>query len=180
MPNLIDPDSPNRCRGTATSGGQCKNEALEGQNFCANHGGRYQTKREMQDYLTEQFERRLKVEADAIDEIKLLRENLMTLNAVIAARRNLMKDESSMLANAGAIFELVIKAEKITVSLHKLAVESGELLAKKALFTWSHEIVKAIGDIIQNKYVGWEDDLFELSNRITTITINAQNIGGKE
>jgi hypothetical protein len=175
-----NPDSSNRCKGKAHTGGQCKNEAAEGYDYCTYHGGRNNRQIEMNNYLSEQFERRLKIEADAVDEIKLLRENLMNLNAVIAARTNLMKDEASMLAHSPVISELIMKAEKVTVSLNKLALESGALLAKPALFTWGQEIVKVVADTIQNKYIGWEDDLIALSNNVATIIIKAQNIEGKK
>lgn len=176
MKTVRDPDNPKRCRATSADGGQCRNEKVEPSDFCLVHGGRTNSIKEMNAYLTEQFERRLKIGTEADDEIKLLRENLMNLNAVIAARTNLMRDEASMLAHSGPIADLVMKAEKVTASLSRLAISSGLLLAKPALITWAQEIVHAVSDMVEDKYDGWENDLVDLSDRVAGIIVQVQNI----
>lgn len=175
MKRVTDPDSPNRCRSTASDGGQCLNESVEGSNFCLAHGGRVKRDKEMTDYLTEQFERRLKIDANSDNEVKLLRENLMRLNMMLAARTNLIKDEASMLAHSGSIADLMMKAEKVTVSLNRLAISSGLLLAKPALITWGQQIVAAVASMVEDKYDGWEDDLHDFSETVAGIIVQAQN-----
>ncbi len=175
MKRVTDPDAPNRCRSTASDGGQCLNKSVEGSKFCSAHGGRVKTDKEMTDYLTEQFERRLKIDADADSEVKLLRENLMRLNMMLAARTNLIQDEASMLAHSGAIGDLMMKAEKVTVSLNRLAISSGLLLAKPALISWGQQIVAAVADMVEDKYDEWEDDLKDLSETVAGIIVQARN-----
>jgi len=177
MRRVKDPDDHNRCRATAADGGQCWNESCEKSDYCRAHGGEgNQAHKEMNTYLAEQFARRIKIEGGEIDEIKLLRENLTNLNAVIAARTQLMTNESSMLAHSGPVTDLVMKAEKVTASLHRLATASGLLLAKPALITWGQEIVNAVSAMVEDKYDGWEDDLRDLSDQVATIIITSNNI----
>lgn len=176
MPRIKDPDDPRRCRATAAStGGQCQSEAVGKSDFCSIHGGRVRDIEEMHDYLTQQFEQRLKLEGDATDEVKLLRENLMRLNMMLAARQNLVTDESSLLAHSGPIADLLMKAEKVTVSLNRLEERGNFLLAKPALIVWCQQIVDAVSETIENKYDGWEDDLIDLSDKVASIVVNIQN-----
>jgi hypothetical protein len=172
---VTDPDDPRRCRATSADGGQCWNAAVDDQERCEAHGARNQTRNERSDYLVQQFESRVKLEAGAADEVKILKENLMRINAMIAAHANLVKDEASMLANAGAIADLTMKAEKVTVSLNKLSIASNLLLAKPALITWGQRIVHAVAKLVEEKYEGWEEDLMELSNTVATIIVEAEN-----
>lgn len=176
MRRVSDPDDPNRCRSTAADGGQCWNESCEGSDYCRAHGGEgNRAKEQMTNYLAEQFARRIKIDGGEIDEIKILRENLMVLNSTIAARTKLMTDESSMLAHSGPVTDLVMKAEKVTASLHRLATSSGLLLAKPALITWGQSIVQAVAAMVEDKYDGWEDDLHALSDTVANIIIQANN-----
>lgn len=175
MRRVKDEDDPNRCRGTAPSG-QCWNESTEGSEYCAAHGGRSQEHEERLDYLTQQFERRLKLDGDAVDEVKLLKENLLRINMMLAAHANNITDKDSMISNAGAIIDLTMKAEKVTVSLNRLAISSGLLLARPALITWGQQIAHAVAEMVEDKYVGWEDDLHALSDRIAEIIVLAKNV----
>jgi len=176
MRPIKDEDDPKRCRGTAvTKGGQCRNEAEPPGEYCLAHGGRSPDAAETKAYLTEQFERRLKLGLDAGEEIKLLRENLMSLNMVIASRTNLMKDEASLLVHAKPVADLIMQAEKVTVSLQRLALASGELLGASALQTWGQEITAAVADMVNGKYDEWEDDLYKLGDTIAGIIVQAKN-----
>ena len=175
MRRVKDEDDPNRCRGTAPSG-QCWNEATEGREYCAAHGGRSQENEERLDYLTEQFERRIKLDAGAVDEVQILKENLLRINAMIAQHANKITDEASMVANASAIIDLTMKAEKVTVSLNRLAISSGLLLAKPALITWGQQMSHAVAEMVEDKYVGWEDDLHALTDKIAEIIVLAKNV----
>jgi hypothetical protein len=175
MQRVTDPDDPRRCRATATSGSQCMGLACEDSDRCPSHGGAKSEAQERNEYLTEQFNARMKIDGQAHDEVKLLRENLMTLNAMIAARTGMITGQSSLIANSAPLADLVMKSEKVTVSLQRLATQSGLLLAKPALITWGQEIVAAVADMVEDKYDGWEDDLHALSDKIATIIINTSN-----
>lgn len=175
MRRVKDQDDPKRCRGTAADRGQCWNESVGDSDFCPVHGGRERDIDAMKDYLTEQFERRIKLDIDSNDEVKLLKENLMRLNAMLAASANKVKDDASLEANAGTIIDLTMKAEKVTASLKRLEQASGLLLAKPALITWGQQIVHAVAAKIEDKYDGWEDDLMELSHDVAQIITVIQN-----
>lgn len=175
MRRVTDPDDPKRCRSPAADGGQCWNEMVGGSTYCPAHGGRENRDQEMNNYLSEQFARRLKIEGGPVDEVKILREHLMILNATIATITSRMVDEASVDANSGAVMDLIMKAEKVTASLNRLAISSGLFLGKPALETWGQKIVLAMHRMVEDKYDGWEDDLTDFSNEVATIIIEAKN-----
>ena len=175
MKRVTDPDDPQRCRSVAADGGQCQNYSTEDYDYCEMHGGATRGNPEKMAYLSEQFANRMKISAGELDEIKLLRENLINLNAVIAAHVNLIKDQSSLLTHADPVARLMMQAEKVTVSLHRLSTSSSFLLAKPALVTWGQEIMSAVAETIEDKYEGWEDDLHDLAGVIGDIIVNIEN-----
>jgi hypothetical protein len=178
---VTDLDDERRCKGILPNGEQCRNVSVEGSERCVAHGGPKDDPRDdMQDYLTEQFRRRISIDCPEGQEVKLLRDNLIDLNAIIAAHRNKMEDEASMLANYGKMTDLMMQAERLTNTLHRLSVTSGLLLARPALIRWGQSIVNAVSDVIQDKYEGWEDDLIDLSDRIAGIIIETKNEEGEK
>jgi hypothetical protein len=168
-------DDEKRCRGVNAEGGQCRLQALEGQERCEFHGGKHNVLKHMNDYLTEQFANRVKLEIDGVSEVELLRENLLSLNQMIAARRALITDEGSLLSNTDGLTKLITAAEKVTISLNRLAIASGLLLAKPALITWGQQIVQAVAELVEDKYEGWEDDLVEFADTVGKIIVQAKN-----
>ena len=80
-----------------------------------------------------------------------------------------------MLAHAGPIADLIMKAEKVTASLHRLSTASNLLLAKPALIVWGQQIVQALAALIEDKYEGWENDLHDFSETVGTIIATAGN-----
>lgn len=183
VPRVTDHDDPRRCIGTnSITGEQCRNQATEeGGKRCNQCAGKSpDSRKEMQDYLTEQFRRRMKIECDEGDEIKLLRSNLMDINAMIAAYRNKIKDDSSFAANSGAIADLAMKAEKLTATLHRLELQNDYLVARPALVRFGQNIVEIIGSIIEDKYDNWEDDLHTIATQIGNSIIAAKNEEGEK
>lgn len=176
MAKVKDLDDPRRCQATASNGGQCHNIAVEGYEYCKIHGGQEakHEQSEVRDYLTEQFARRITVKGD-FDEVKLLRENLLRVNAMLAVYGNKIKDEASLASNADRVLELTIAADRLTKSLNTLAISSGLLLGKNAVKTYAIQMVQAMADTIQDKYEGWEDDLIELSDQVSIIISALKN-----
>ncbi len=172
---ISDPDDPRRCNGIANTGGQCLNLSVEDSKFCLAHGGRNNYPKEGENYLVEQFEQRVKFDCTSIDEIAILKENLMKMNAIIAAHANKIIDDASMSANGGTMIDLIIKAEKVTASLNRLEKSTGILLAKPALITWGQQIVQAVAATLEDKYEGWEEDLQDLSDTVATIIVQVRN-----
>jgi hypothetical protein len=109
------------------------------------------------------------------EEIKLLRENLASVNALIAARQAMVIDQGSLLIHSGAISSLLATAEKITHSLVKLEREADLLLGKPALIRWGQAIVQAVAGRIEGKFDGWEDVLLSLSEEVGDIIVAASN-----
>jgi hypothetical protein len=176
MKRVTDQDDPRRCEATDAAGGQCWNESVEESKYCRAHGGGSFDRKDAENYLTERFQRRIQIDTQGDDEVKLLRENLIQLNAMIAARMRLVNDDATMLVQAGPIADLIMKAEKVTVSLNRLAISSGLLLAKPALITWGQQIIHALSEMVEGKYDGWEDDLVDFSNTVASIIIQANNV----
>ncbi len=175
MKRVTDQDDPRRCEATDAAGGQCWNESVEESKYCRAHGGGSFDRKDAEAYLTERFQRRIQIDTQGADEVKLLRENLIHLNAMIAARTCLVNDDVTMLVQAGPIADLIMKAEKVTVSLNRLAISSGLLLAKPALITWGQQIIQAVSAMVEEKYEGWEDDLQDFATEIANIVVLAKN-----
>lgn len=179
LKRVKDPDDARRCIGRGAQGEQCWNIAEEDDERCCACGGkRPDSREEHQDYLSEQYKRRIRIESND-DPVKVLKDNLMDLNAMIACHRNKIKNDGSLDSNSSALIDLVMKTEKLTNTLHRLSITSGLLLARPALVRWAQSILHAVSDVIQDKYDGWEDDLVELSNIIAGITVQAKNEEGE-
>jgi hypothetical protein len=156
---------------------QCRYAALDGSDFCAKHACRAGTtpEKEKATWLREQFEQRVQLDISPGEEIKLLRENLASVNALIAARQAMVIDQGSLLIHSGAISSLLATAEKITHSLVKLEREADLLLGKPALIRWGQAIVQAVAGRIEGKFDGWEDVLLSLSEEVGDIIVAASN-----
>lgn len=176
-PERVDPDDPQRCQGIYASGSQCPNGAVDGAEYCTNCAPLLaETPEDKQrTWLRERFEMRVRLDIDPGEEIKLLRENLASINALIAARQEMIKDESSFLAHSSSLSSLLVAAEKITHSLVKLEREADLLLSKAALIRWGQKIVQAVSSKIEGKFDGWEDILLKLSEEVGDIIVEASN-----
>jgi len=170
------PDSPDRCQGVGRHGGQCWNERLEKGPYCSFCATKTEdTEDAKKQWLLEQFEKRTRIHCQAGEEIQLLRENLGSINALIAARLALVVDPGSLIANSGTLSQLLQTADKITTSLVKLEREQDELLSKEALIKWGQRIAMAISNKIEGRFDGWEDTIIELSDEIGRIIAEASN-----
>lgn len=171
------PDSPDRCQGVGRHGGQCWNERAENSPYCeiCANALKHDSEGVKKQWLVEQFEKRVKLHCQAGEEIQLLRENLGQINALIAARLALVVDPGSLIANSGALAQLLQTADKITTSLVKLEQSADELLGKEALITWGQKVAIAMRDRIEGKFDDWEDTVLELSDDIAKIIAEASN-----
>lgn len=170
----VNPDDPNRCQGTGAHGGQCTNRAEPNADYCAQCGIKERIDYEGE-WLADQFARRMRLRCTPGEEIKLLRENLTSINALIAARQKMVVDEQTLIAHSGPLSGLLVNAEKITASLIKLEREADQLLGKEALIKWGQRICQAVASKIEGKFDGWEDTLLELSEDIGNIIAEASN-----
>lgn len=169
-------DSPDRCQGVGHHGGQCWNLRHNSSIYCTVCGGITDKPEDVKkQWLLEQFEKRIKIHCQAGEEIQLLRENLGSINALIAARLALVVDPGSLIANSGSLSQLLQTADKITTSLVKLERESDQLLSKDALIKWGQRMAMAMSAKIEGKFDGWEDTLLELSDEIGKIIAEASN-----
>jgi hypothetical protein len=156
---------------------QCPYRAVDGSDFCPKCAPRAGTtpEEDKDTWLREQFERRVHLDIAPGEEIKLLRENLASINALIAARQAMVTDQSTLLTHSGAISSLLATAEKITHSLVKLEREADLLLGKPALIRWGQSMVQAVSRHIEGRFDGWEDALSSLANEIGDIIVEASN-----
>jgi hypothetical protein len=167
------PDDPQRCQGRGANGGQCWNKVEPPAVKC--NKCRAVPAGNPDNYLAEQFQQRLTIECGPGEEIKLLRESLSLCHAMIAAHAKLVKDESTLLAYSGGLSRLITDAEKVTKSLVQLEREADMLLGKPALIRWAMQVSQAISEAIKGKFEGWEDVVYNLSEEIGNIVVNATN-----
>ena len=178
QPERVDADDPDRCLGMVAPGSQCRNLAADKSQYCVKCNPSLKDNRPdvvKKHWLREQFEKRVRIDIDPGDEIKLLRENLSSINALIAAQQGLVIDEGSLLVRSGPIAQLLSTAEKITHSLVKLEREADLLLGKPAVIRWGQQIVQAVSSRIEGKFEGWENMLIELANDIGDIIVEVTN-----
>jgi hypothetical protein len=156
---------------------QCPNRAVDGSDFCTKCAPRAGTtpEEDKATWLREQFERRVQLDIAPGEEIKLLRENLASINALIAARQAMVTDQGTLLTHSGAISSLLATAEKITHSLIKLEREADLLLGKPALIRWGQSMVQAVSRHIEGRFDGWEDVLLSLADEVGNIIVEASN-----
>lgn len=176
---IWDLDDPRRCHGV-TNSGQCQNISIEDDNMCTIHRHAPAPIETGKDFLTQQFERRLRIECNEGEEIKLLRDNLMDLNAMIAFYRNKITDEGTFLSQASALSDLISQSEKVTSTFHRLSIKQGLLLARPALIRWGQAIVQSVSAKLKDKYEGWEDDVQDLANEVAAIIVSTKNEDGEE
>lgn len=181
MSKKADIDDPNRCTG-ATKFGQCHYLVEdEGHDRCRKcRKAPYDPREEASDFLTKEYLRRVRLQCNPGEEVEQLRENLMTINAMMAARRNQIKTFDDLLIHSGPLADLAAKAEKLTNTLARLSFQNDFLIAKPALIRWTQDIVTAISDTFRGKYEGWENDVAALSDELFDLVKKCENKPGEK
>lgn len=175
MPERVPNDSPDRCQGVGNrTGSQCTNRAIK-DGKCAQCLSDHITDYDHQDWLLQQYKKAVRKKLDPGNELDLLREDVMTVRALIAARRNLIKDNASFHEHSGPLGSLLTKAEKLIRTLVELEQKHDQLLNKDAILAWAANIHNIVMDKIEGRFEGWEDVGDELGVEIAESIVHVRN-----
>lgn len=162
---VTEDDDPSRCQANAASG-QCRMIAVEGRPYCRVHAGpgnRTASREEQRNYRLSKFQARVEAFADN-DQIKSLREEIGITRMLIEELVNQCNDNTQLVLHSNRISDLIMKAEKLVTSCHRIEASTGLLLDKGAIMQLANVLV----DII-SRYIKDETHL----NRISTQIIQA-------
>jgi len=171
----VPADSPDRCQGVApATGSQCSNRAtLDGR--CDACRAVDPVEREHTDWLTQQYKKAVRSKINPGAEIDLLREDVLTIRALIAARRDMIEDSDTFREHSGHLSTLMTKAEKLIRTLVELERQNDQLLNKDALLVWATSIHKIVLDKIEGRFEGWEDVGDELGTLLAESIVHVKN-----
>lgn len=141
----VEPDDPKRCQGI-TNSGQCQFQATDGSKFCNMHGGtdKFKENKAIRNYRLVQWQNRINEAADS-QEVKSLREEIGIIRILIEETVNRCKDSTELILYSAKISDLVMKAERLVVSCHKLEERTGALLDKTAVLHLATMMVDIVG-----------------------------------
>jgi len=171
----VPPDSPDRCQGVGRrTGSQCSNRAVR-DGKCASCLSDYTTDYVTKDWLLQQYKKAVREKLNPGSELDLLREDVLTIRTLIAARRKLITDDQSFEEHSGPLGTLLTKAEKLIRTLVELERQHDELLNKDAIVAWASNIHTIVMDKIEGRFDGWEDVGDELGELLAKSIVNASN-----
>jgi len=171
----VPPDSPDRCQGVGNrTGSQCSNRAIK-DGKCSQCLSDHTTDYAHQDWLTQQYKKAVRSKIDPGTEIELLREDVLTVRALIAARREMIKDSATFHEHSGALSTLLTKAEKLIRTLVELERQNDQLVGKEAILGWASNIHNIVMDKITDRFEGWEDVGDELGELLAESVVHVSN-----
>ena len=140
------PDHPNRCKGRMVSG-QCQFIAEEGSNMCARHCGQDIQdkigKQEARNYQLTKFRAEVMAKADN-PKVKSLREEIGMIREMIQMVWNQCRDADDVVMRSGKIADLIMKADKLVSSCHRLEAATGQLLDRQVALTFADKVVQIV------------------------------------
>jgi len=152
---ITDERDPNRCQGLS-GGAQCINVAEPGSEYCMVHGGlgavRAAEAKGLRNYQLTKFHARASQMRQSPG-IKDLRDEIAVLRMTLEAKINQFEDEGSLILQAGAISELILKIEKLVTSCHKLEKDMGATIEKAQVIHMAEQIVNIINNHISDKAI---------------------------
>lgn len=152
---------------------QCKQEAIEGARFCAQHSRDPQAGLARQYMLTKaKYRERYSDFADH-NEIRSLRDEIAIVRSIMEARMNLIDSDSDLLASCGQIASLAITIERLVKSCHQLESQLGSLLSKPVLLSIASTIVQILLSELAH-IDGYELIVDRISDKIVTLIAEAK------
>ena len=146
------PEHPDRCQGT-TANGQCMFFAVEGGDRCIMHGGNKQLQsqeiKSKSNYDLTIWQARVE-RMKANPDIKSLRDEIAIARMLLEERFKVIKTNTDLILQTGAISDLVSKIERLVLSCHKLEASMGQHLDKSALMQFAGELCSIIGEEIDD------------------------------
>jgi hypothetical protein len=146
----VEEDSPERCQGIF-KGGQCPYKRIEGTQYCSMHTSHAQKRsQELESirlYRLGQWQGRAD-ELNDHNKVKSLREEAGILRVTLEAIVVKCQSQSDLMMYSSKIADLVMKIEKVVVSIHKLESSLGMMIDKLAAQQLANEIVSIISEHI--------------------------------
>ena len=168
---IKDDLDPRRCQVVIAAKGQCRNVSMDGSGFCQQRGSRNRAaiaKQEIYNYRLTKFQARMEEFANS-DKVKSLREEIGLIRIMIEEIVNRCKDATELILMSGKISHLIMQAEKLVVSCHKLEASTGLLLDKTAVLQLAGVIINII-----HQHVTDEKVIELVSDQIVNSIIEAQ------
>jgi hypothetical protein len=175
MPLVEDLADPRRCKG-ASPGGQCRNVAAYGSDYCPEaHRGKSteQAESKRMYLLAKAADRARLVELSGHDEVKSLREEIALARMLIEQRFNLIKTDLDLLNACGPLNNLLLTVDRLVKSAHNMEQSLGLLLDKSSILQLSLVLCQIVIDELEGI-----DDYQLIVDRITerfAETIGAAN-----
>lgn len=160
-------EHPNRCK-AVNNKGQCLLMAMEGKEFCKAHiGGQIgiDKKRELKKYRLRQWNERVSEFAND-GEIKSLNEEIGILRLTLETTLNSCEGAVDLIANSSRIQELVTRLQKLIDAAYRIEKASGLFMDKASLIQVAGEIIKIIGEHVEDSEVfkAISEDILTLVN----------------
>ncbi len=149
----VKDDDPTRCQ-ASTRAGQCNLKAVPNGKCCLVHGGAMALKNEEQknlkNYRLAKFRVRI-TELGSSSHLTSLTDEVGILRMLIEEMINTCDDESELLLRAGPLADLLMKAEKLVTSCHRLDSKLGNLLSKDQVMQFAQLVVEIISNEIADE-----------------------------
>lgn len=171
LTRVPDPLHPGRCKGIKQGQGQCMNFAVSEAGFCELHLPSLkfnQNKQEIRNYRLTKFQARMEEFADS-DKVKSLREEIGIMRLMIEEVVNRCKDNTELILMSGKISDMIMKAEKLVTSCHRLEQSTGLLLDKPAILQLAAVLIEII-----HAHITDESAMESISEQIITTIVRAQ------
>lgn len=160
------PEHPNRCQATDKFG-QCQYLAVSGCTNCGRHGGAKQAKsaerKKLHDYNLHKWQVRVNDFA-ASERVTTLHGEIGILRMTLEQTLNSISDERDLMLYASRISDLVMKIERLVVSMDRLEMKSGNLLSKSALLSVAEQVVDVLTREIKD-----DDTIERINEQIITL-----------
>ena len=148
----VKDDDPDRCQASTTQGG-CRLKAVPNGKYCLVHGGaaeqKNQERKNLKNYRLAKFKVRA-IELGNSSQLTSLTDEVAILRILIEETVNSCEDPGDLLLRAGPLADLLMKAEKLVSSCHRLDSRLGNLLSKDRVMQFAQLVVEIISNEIDD------------------------------
>ncbi len=151
----VKEDDPSRCQ-ASTRNGQCNLKAVPNGKYCLIHGGAFEQKHEEQKNLKNYRLAKFRVRAAELgnsSHLTSLTDEVAILRILIEEMVNSCEDPGELLLRAGPLADLLMKAEKLVSSCHRLDSKLGNLLSRDKVMQFAQLTVEIISNEIKDERV---------------------------
>lgn len=129
--------------------GKCIYEVVPGTTKCLHHGGgaaeASNEKKAISSYRLQLFQARLDRHQEDVN-IKDLRGEIGVLRMMIETKLNNCKDDYDLMLQSSSIAQMVVQANTLVTSCHRIETLTGQLLDKQSLAEFAKQVVEIISN----------------------------------